>query len=201
VTVTLDQRDKLLAELGIGQDLEAAAAVAGVALEVIRRDHELLAKCAAAYRLGTARLRSKVLEAALRGGDVHVLERAIARREAAEREVFRPPAQKVEDGGGIDWRQLDDTELRIVEALLRFDVAAARQILHEYAIGLAQPIAREMARASLQYELGADARVIDPDRPDEMPVLDEGVPIQPERALSPIPVRSRPAVSSSPLIR
>jgi hypothetical protein len=145
--VTPTQRAQLIQRLEGGHDLEASAAAAGVRIDEVQSDASLMAECAAAYRVGTARLRSRMLDAALRGGDVHVLERAIRDREAAQRDQFRPTITNA-DGEPTDLEQLltncSAFELLCLEAVLNNDLEGFGRIVTQEAQRLAYATLREL---------------------------------------------------------
>ncbi len=79
------KRDKLLSRLRAGHDLEAAAGDAGLSVEQIeflqiKHDGEI----AQAFRTGTARLRSKIMDSALASDDSAVLLKMLEHREAVQ---------------------------------------------------------------------------------------------------------------------
>jgi hypothetical protein len=186
-----ERREQLLQFLRDGHDLEAAAANAGVVLEAVQRDAELLAKCSACYRLGTARLRTRLLEGALKSGDVHVLERAIAAREAAGRELFCSTAPDRADGD-FDLTRLSDDELELVEACLSGDHARVNAMMRQHAQthvdALRRDLLEEIERHAVGGERAPAAEILPPARsrprhPEALEVADPERPLPARRSL------------------
>jgi hypothetical protein len=178
VTIPPEARARLLEQMGNGHDLESAAADAGVQLSAIRRDQELLEDCRAAYRLGTSKLRARTLEKALIGGDVHVLERAIERRELAEREAFTAAAEAQADWP--DLSGLSDFQLALLEAAATLDLAELDRLVDDLVASRAAALARSLAAETLQRQLGPDVRVT---LTDDLPMLDPEAPLKSDRAV------------------
>jgi hypothetical protein len=183
-----ERRERLLQFLRDGHDLEAAAANAGVVLEAVQRDAELLAQCSACYRLGTARLRTRLLEGALKSGDVHVLERAIAAREAAGRELFRAAVQDRADGD-FDLTRLSDDELELVEACLSGDHARVNAMMRQHAQSHVDALRRDLLEELNRHAVVGDrppAEILPPARPrhpDALAVVDPERPLPASRSL------------------
>jgi hypothetical protein len=138
----------------------------------------LLAECSDAYAVGTARLRSKMLDSALKGGDSHVLERAIAARESAQREQFKPSISALEDKG-IDLSKLSDFELCCLEAVIENDFQELSRLIEERVLGKAAELARSLApRLASNGADGCTAPGI-----DELEVLDQALPVPRGRAI------------------
>jgi hypothetical protein len=79
-----DQKAKLLSALRAGHDLEGACSKVGVAPKAVRGDAKLMAEVAAAYSIGTSRLRAKLLEMALSSNDSRTLGQILAHRESEQ---------------------------------------------------------------------------------------------------------------------
>lgn len=76
-------RVKLLKLISDGHDPEAAAVALGIDVSTVTQPgRKLKAAIKSALRVGTARLRSKVMELALSDGDIRALEKQLERREA-----------------------------------------------------------------------------------------------------------------------
>ena len=78
-----DIKAKLLKHIENGHDPEAACIHVGLPVSAIEKPGpKLTAAIQAALRVGTSKLRSKVMELALKGDNVASLERQLERREA-----------------------------------------------------------------------------------------------------------------------
>jgi hypothetical protein len=116
-----EAREKLLKLLRDGHDLPSSCATASVEIDDVRADHDLMLAAGKAHLTGTGRLRTRLLEQALKGGGpgLHVLERAVAGREAQQREF---PTEHQAAGDDFGWTErlskLTDFELDIVEWLM-----------------------------------------------------------------------------------
>ncbi len=87
-----EKRAELLARIADGHDVETACAALGITEEQIAEGGDnLKAEISGAFKTGTARLRSRLLETALDKQDVSALARLLDKREAIEK------AQVVED--------------------------------------------------------------------------------------------------------
>jgi hypothetical protein len=163
-----DQRKHLLDLVMTGLDLEAAATQAGVPVSSIQRDAKLMAEVAAAYRVGSARLRAKLLTLAVEDGDARTLMQLLEQRERAQASL----SQSAKRDSGLD----------AMRAELRRTVERHRRA-HEGAL-----------RRQFEAELRAAGRlreieVLPPaPKPKDKPkswdaVLDEAEVLPPSRAL------------------
>jgi hypothetical protein len=82
VTITAEERAKLLSELSIGHDLLAACANVGIDPDEVRADPELLAQAERAFEAATSKFRSKLSVKCLAGGpaDITTLARLVDQR-------------------------------------------------------------------------------------------------------------------------
>lgn len=80
------QRNDLLARIADGHDVETACAALGISEDqIVAAGDELKAEISGAFKTGTARLRSRLLETALDKQDVGALARLLDKREAIEK--------------------------------------------------------------------------------------------------------------------
>jgi hypothetical protein len=169
--VTPEQREQILRRLRDGYDLEAAVVTAGAEVAVVRADGEFMVACGDAYRTGTARLRGKLLEKALAGGDVHVVERAVADRARAQLEF--PEAPKAngadDDSFAARLRELDDAELEVLEWLL---------------IGEGQRPERQLSYSEGMFLAGQRQAAERGKRVDQLPVSNPSQPLPRDRSLT-----------------
>ena len=81
--MTAEDKAELLKLIESGHDPEAAAIAVGLPVSLVNSPKPQLKKALdAALRVGTARLRGKIMELALKGDNVQALERQLERREA-----------------------------------------------------------------------------------------------------------------------
>jgi hypothetical protein len=83
--LTKEQRDSLLTMLRSGHDLEAAAGALGLTeaqIELARDKYGT--EIAIAFKTGTAKLRTRIMESALSGDNAAVLMRLLEQREQAQ---------------------------------------------------------------------------------------------------------------------
>jgi hypothetical protein len=200
--ITAAQRDRLLDVLkNEGADLVGAADQAGVDLEEVRGDPELLGECEWAFQLATSKLRSRLTEKCLRGGagDISTLARTIDGRGELQRDQFRPIRVEVERGS-VDWSMFSDDELAIVETLMSAaqaqdtyeasaHLARARQLMHQAARREAEPLARQMAAETLERAMGDGVSVRVSDEPEE---ASHGLPLLGGGEQAVIPLRRPP---------
>jgi hypothetical protein len=78
-------REELLTKLRNGHDLEVAAAALGIdEKQIDAAGVKLAAEIGEAYKIGTARLRARIMESALSGDNAAVLMKLLEQREAAQ---------------------------------------------------------------------------------------------------------------------
>ncbi len=78
-------REELLAKLCVGHDLQAAMANLSLTQRQIdSAGAKLAAEIGEAYKIGTARLRARIMESALSGDNAAVLMKLLEQREAAQ---------------------------------------------------------------------------------------------------------------------
>ncbi len=78
-------REELLAKLCVGHDLQAAMANLSLTQRQIDSGGaKLAAEIGEAYKIGTARLRARIMESALSGDNAAVLMKLLEQREAAQ---------------------------------------------------------------------------------------------------------------------
>ncbi len=81
-----EKRAELLARIADGHDVETACAALGISEDqIVAAGDELKAEISGAFKTGTARLRSRLLETALDKQDVSALARLLDKREAIEK--------------------------------------------------------------------------------------------------------------------
>ncbi|MDH3673792.1 MAG: hypothetical protein OES46_21970 [Gammaproteobacteria bacterium] len=79
------QRGELLKLLCNGHDVESACSVLKIGQkEIAAGGAKLVAEIGEAYKIGTARLRARIMESALSGDNAAVLMKLLEQREAAE---------------------------------------------------------------------------------------------------------------------
>jgi hypothetical protein len=188
VKITRAQQDQLLAELGVGHDLPSAAVTAGIPLEVIRADTELLAACGEAFSLGTSRVRSRLLQKALTAGDCYVLERALQQRERAQAEFARSVAPEPTGDGGYSDRlaQLSDRELELVEWLWTGEGDRPGPEVVYLSVPVARDWPRDWSPPLAPAPRDLDGAALD----DALEVSDPAEPLPPGRSLAVSPSAS-----------
>ncbi len=78
-------REELLAKLCVGHDLQAAmASLSLTQRQIDSGGAKLAAEISEAYKIGTARLRARIMESALSGDNAAVLMKLLEQREAAQ---------------------------------------------------------------------------------------------------------------------
>jgi hypothetical protein len=201
VSVSPEQRARLLRELHGGADLELAADCAGVPLAEVRDDALLLVECRDTFRLATSRMRSLMAAKALNGksiGDAALVEREVDRRDRVAREAFSgPPAAGGVNGRDLDFSALSDVELEIVECALNGNFGRLNQLItvraHTHIDRMRAELLREIERSAEVGDRPAPAGVRPPApapapsrprRPDMLEVADPGEPLPARRALT-----------------
>jgi len=89
--MTPDLRAIFLKHVGAGHDIETAASMAGVPLDEVQADAELIDEANRTFKAINARLRERLLKKALESDDVRLLADLLERRET-EQEAEAAPA-------------------------------------------------------------------------------------------------------------
>lgn len=91
-----DQRAAVLKHVSDGHDIEAAAVKAGVTMAQVRdAGAGFQAELNSAFRTGTARLRSRVMELAMAGEDAAMLARILDKRDEAQTRMAAPEPDEI----------------------------------------------------------------------------------------------------------
>jgi hypothetical protein len=127
--LTREDKAKLLAKVRAGHDLESACAELDVQPQVVRKDAALMDEVNEAFCTGTARLRARIFDGALKNGDLRILSLMLEERKAAQAriEVARPKV-------GYDREKLLTEMAKVLEQLVRRDPCKVLPVLLEVAV-------------------------------------------------------------------
>jgi hypothetical protein len=152
MALSRETKAKLLAKVRAGHDVESACAELSLKPEQVRRDAVLMEEIGEAFKTGTARLRARLLDGALKTNDLRVLSSLLEERQAAQlkAEAERPkaPARTRED--------LFEQIAQVFEHLLQDDPIGVlpRYIEAAFSTGKLDPAAVEAGQA-LMAALGS----------------------------------------------
>jgi hypothetical protein len=145
VSITVEERSRLLSELAVGHDLLAACHRAQVDVDLVRSDADLLNKAESTFEAATSGFRSQLTAKCVKGGpaDITTLARIVEDRRALQREQFKPV---VAQHGGPDWSKYSVDQLLIYEAILQGDFGRVDAWVEQRARVLAADALRRQRR-------------------------------------------------------